>query len=30
VDIPLLDHCIVSSSGFFSFSDAGLIQNTQK
>ncbi|QWD86721.1 DNA repair protein RadC [Polynucleobacter paludilacus] len=30
VDIPLLDHCIVSSSGFFSFSDAGLIRNTQK
>jgi DNA repair protein RadC len=25
VDIPLLDHCIVSGSGFFSFSDAGLM-----
>ena len=25
VDIQLLDHCIVSSGGFFSFSDAGLI-----
>ncbi len=25
VDIQLLDHCIVSGSGFFSFSDAGLI-----
>ncbi|WP_371743033.1 DNA repair protein RadC [Polynucleobacter sp. AP-Ainpum-60-G11] len=28
VDIPLLDHCIVSESGFFSFSDAGLMKNT--
>ncbi|QWE17721.1 DNA repair protein RadC [Polynucleobacter sp. AP-Nino-20-G2] len=27
VDIPLLDHCIVSGSGFFSFSDAGLMNN---
>nr|WP_281177821.1 DNA repair protein RadC [Polynucleobacter sinensis] len=27
VDIPLLDHCIVSGSGFFSFSDAGLMRN---
>ena len=27
VDIPLLDHCIVSGSGFFSFSEAGLINN---
>ncbi|MFZ4063088.1 MAG: RadC family protein [Polynucleobacter sp.] len=26
VDIPLLDHCIVSGSGFFSFLDAGLIK----
>jgi len=26
VDIPLLDHCIVSGSGFFSFSDSGLIK----
>ena len=26
VDIPLLDHCIVSGSGFFSFSDAGLMK----
>lgn len=26
VDIPLLDHCIVSASGFFSFLDAGLIK----
>jgi DNA repair protein RadC len=25
VDIALLDHCIVSGSGFFSFSDSGLI-----
>jgi len=25
VDITLLDHCIVSGSGFFSFSDAGLM-----
>ncbi|WP_342394173.1 RadC family protein [Polynucleobacter sphagniphilus] len=25
VDIPLLDHCIVSGSGFFSFSDSGLM-----
>ena len=25
VDISLLDHCIVSGSGFFSFSDAGLM-----
>jgi DNA repair protein RadC len=25
VDIPLLDHCIVSNSGFFSFSEAGLM-----
>jgi len=25
VDIALLDHCIVSGSGFFSFSDAGLM-----
>lgn len=27
VDIPLLDHCIVSDSGFFSFSDAGLMKD---
>lgn len=27
VDIQLLDHCIVSGSGFFSFSDAGLMDN---
>ena len=27
VDIQLLDHCIVSGSGFFSFSDAGLMKN---
>ena len=27
VDIPLLDHCIVSGSGFFSFSDSGLMNN---
>ena len=27
VDIQLLDHCIVSGSGFFSFSDAGLMNN---
>ena len=27
VDIPLLDHCNVNGSGFFSFSDAGLIKN---
>ena len=26
VDIPLLDHCIVSGTGFFSFSDAGLMK----
>jgi DNA repair protein RadC len=26
VDITLLDHCIVSGSGFFSFSDAGLMK----
>ena len=26
VDIPLLDHCIVSGSGFFSFLNAGLIK----
>ncbi|WP_331852096.1 JAB domain-containing protein [Polynucleobacter necessarius] len=25
VDIQLLDHCIVSGSGFFSFSGAGLM-----
>ena len=25
VDIPLLDHCIVSNSGFFSFSESGLM-----
>lgn len=30
VDIPLLDHCIVSECGFFSFSDAGLMKNSQK
>ncbi len=27
VDIQLLDHCIVSRSGFFSFSDSGLMNN---
>ena len=27
VDIQLLDHCIVSGSSFFSFSDAGLMKN---
>ena len=27
VDIPLLDHCIVSGTGFFSFLEAGLIKN---
>ncbi len=27
VNIPLLDHCIVSESGFFSFSDADLMKN---
>ena len=27
VDIALLDHCIVSGSGFFSFSDSGLMNN---
>jgi len=27
VDIELLDHCIVSGSGFFSFSDSGLMNN---
>ncbi len=26
VEIPLLDHCIVSGSGFFSFSDSGLMK----
>jgi len=26
VEIPLLDHCIVSGSGFFSFSDSGLMR----
>uniref|UniRef100_B1XW19 DNA repair protein RadC n=1 Tax=Polynucleobacter necessarius subsp. necessarius (strain STIR1) TaxID=452638 RepID=B1XW19_POLNS len=26
VDIQLLDHCIVSGSGFFSFSDSGLME----
>ncbi|WP_415066132.1 JAB domain-containing protein [Polynucleobacter necessarius] len=25
VDIPLLDHCIVSSRGFFSFSESGIM-----
>lgn len=30
VDIPLLDHCIVSSRGFFSFSEAGLMNIDQK
>ena len=30
VDIPLVDHCIVSGSGFFSFSDAGLMKNDYK
>jgi DNA repair protein RadC len=25
VDIELLDHCIVAGHGFFSFSDAGLL-----
>jgi len=30
VDIPLLDHCIVSGSGFFSFSDSGLMKNGDK
>lgn len=28
VDIPLLDHCIVSHTGFFSFLDSGLINKT--
>ena len=27
VDIPLLNHCIVNGSGFFSFSDTGLMKN---
>jgi DNA repair protein RadC len=27
VDIPLLNHCIVNSSGFFSFFDTGLMRN---
>jgi DNA repair protein RadC len=26
VDIPLLDHCIVSNTGFFSFSESGLMK----
>ncbi|WP_371817696.1 DNA repair protein RadC [Polynucleobacter sp. AP-Sving-400A-A2] len=30
VDIPLLDHCIVSHGGFFSFSDEGLMKNDLK
>ena len=30
IDIPLLDHCIVSGSGFFSFSDAGLMKSGDK
>ena len=30
VDIPLLDHCIVSGSGFFSFLDAGLMKKAQE
>ena len=30
IDIPLLDHCIVSGSGFFSFLDAGLINKAHK
>jgi len=30
VDIALLDHCIVSGSGFFSFSDAGLMNIGKK
>jgi DNA repair protein RadC len=30
VDIPLLDHCIVSGSGFFSFSDSGLMKIESK
>jgi len=30
VDIPLLNHCIVSGSGFFSFSDAGLMKIVDK
>jgi DNA repair protein RadC len=30
VDIPLLDHCIVSGSGFFFFSDAGLMKTGDK
>ncbi|SNX28004.1 DNA replication and repair protein RadC [Polynucleobacter meluiroseus] len=28
VDIPLLDHCIVSGSGFFSFLEAGLMNDS--
>ncbi|OWS72735.1 DNA repair protein RadC [Polynucleobacter aenigmaticus] len=27
VDIPLLNHCIVNGSGFFSFFDSGLMKN---
>ncbi len=30
VDIPLLDHCIVSGTGFFSFLEAGLMKNDYK
>ena len=30
VDIQLLDHCIVSGTGFFSFSDSGLMNNGNK
>jgi DNA repair protein RadC len=30
VDIPLLDHCIVSGNGFFSFSESGLMNNIDK
>jgi DNA repair protein RadC len=29
VDIPLLDHCIVSSRGFFSFSESGLMNSNE-
>jgi DNA repair protein RadC len=29
VEIPLLDHCIVSKGGFFSFSQSGLIKSDQ-
>ena len=29
VEIPLLDHCIVSHRGFFSFSESGLINNSE-